>query len=110
MYNNTAATCGAYLSAGDTVSPPFVTHNYDNRQAKFTLIMVDPDMTSSNGRSRTEYRHWVIKNIPGNDISQGEVVTGYEGVNPISGGGAHRYVSLLYREAYDTQHLLAMYS
>jgi phosphatidylethanolamine-binding protein (PEBP) family uncharacterized protein len=77
---------------------PDVSWPVHEKNALFTLIKVDPDAPSRSSATSREWRHWLIVNIPGNDISKGEVVTPYMGPNPPKDSGLHRYVFLLYKQ------------
>ena len=39
----------------------------------YTLIMTDPDAPSRQTPTFREWHHWLVVNIPGNNISEGEV-------------------------------------
>ena len=41
--------------------------------------------------------HWLVLNIPGNDVSKGEVRKGYIGSGPPKDTGLHRYTFVLYK-------------
>lgn len=60
--------------------------------------MTDPDAPSRAQPKFREFRHWLVANIPGNKIDQGEVVAAYVGSGPPKGTGLHRYVFLLYKQ------------
>ncbi|XP_037950702.1 protein D3-like [Teleopsis dalmanni] len=64
----------------------------------YTLIMTDPDAPSRTNPKSREFHHWLVANIPGNAVSQGEVITAYVGSGPPEGTGLHRYVFLLYKQ------------
>nr|AAP93925.1 phosphatidylethanolamine-binding protein [Branchiostoma belcheri tsingtauense] len=66
--------------------------------AFYTLILTDPDAPS---RANPEYRerhHWLVVNIPGNDVSKGEELSQFVGAGPPQGTGLHRYVYLVYKQ------------
>ncbi|XP_065371597.1 protein D3-like [Calliphora vicina] len=65
----------------------------------YTLIMTDPDAPSRANPKVREFRHWLVANIPGNKIDQGEVVAAYVGSGPPKDTGLHRYIFLLYKQA-----------
>ncbi|XP_005176891.1 protein D2-like [Musca domestica] len=65
----------------------------------YTLIMTDPDAPSRVEPKFREFRHWLVVNIPGNQIDQGEVLAAYIGSGPPKGTGLHRYVFLLYKQS-----------
>ena len=45
-----------------------------------------------------EWHHWIVVNIPGNKVSEGEVKSDYVGSGPPQGTGLHRYVFLVYKQ------------
>jgi phosphatidylethanolamine-binding protein (PEBP) family uncharacterized protein len=65
----------------------------------YTLLMTDPDAPSRREPSRREFRHWLIVNIRGSDISKGETVFDYIGSGPPKDTGLHRYVFLLFKQS-----------
>jgi len=65
----------------------------------YTLIMMDPDAPSRSDPQMREFRHWVVVNIPGDNVSKGEVLTPYMGPAPPKGTGLHRYILCVYRQA-----------
>ncbi|ALC46812.1 CG17919 [Drosophila busckii] len=64
----------------------------------YALIMTDPDAPSRAEPKFREFKHWVVVNIPGNDLSKGDVLAGYVGSGPPKDTGLHRYVFLLYKQ------------
>lgn len=48
--------------------------------------------------SNREWHHWLVVNIPGNDIARGETLSEYVGSGPPKGTGLHRYVLLIYKQ------------
>lgn len=53
----------------------------------YTLIMTDPDAPSRESPKFREWHHWLVVNIPGNNIGQGEEKTGYFGAAPPANTG-----------------------
>ncbi|XP_034255306.1 protein D3-like [Thrips palmi] len=74
-------------------------HRPHRKDSLHTLILVDTD---ANGRTNNtftrEYVHMLLGNIPGEDVSRGEVVFNYVGPAPPQGAGLHRYVVLAYKQ------------
>ncbi|KAH8359201.1 hypothetical protein KR093_005124 [Drosophila rubida] len=64
----------------------------------YTLIMTDPDAPSRDEPKFREFKHWVLVNIAGNDVSTGEALAEYVGSGPPKDTGLHRYVFLLYKQ------------
>lgn len=60
---------------------------------------LDPDAPSRELPTLREYRHWLLMNVNGTDLSSGDVIFPYRGSGPPEGTGLHRYVILLFRQA-----------
>lgn len=60
--------------------------------------MTDPDAPSVSNPAFREFVHWVVVNIPGNNVESGEKVLSYLGAGPPYNGGIHRYMFLLFRQ------------
>ncbi|XP_018329658.1 protein D2 isoform X2 [Agrilus planipennis] len=88
---------GNILTPTQVKDPPSVKWQADNNEY-YLLCMTDPDAPSRKEPAFREWHHWLIGNIPGNDISKGEVLSEYVGSGPPQGTGLHRYVFLLYKQ------------
>jgi phosphatidylethanolamine-binding protein len=57
------------------------TVNWDavHESGYYTLIMTDPDAPSRQNPKFREWHHWLIVNIPGDKINEGEVKSEYVG-------------------------------
>ena len=66
--------------------------------------MIDPDAPSMADPKFRHYKHWVVVNIPANDVTAGQTLTAYIGAGPPKGTGFHRYVFLVYeqQQRFDT--------
>ncbi|XP_037948326.1 protein D3-like [Teleopsis dalmanni] len=64
----------------------------------YTLIMTDPDAPSRAEPKSREFLHWLVVNIPGDNLNKGEVLTDYIGSGPPKDTGLHRYVFLLFKQ------------
>lgn len=64
----------------------------------YTLLMIDPDAPSRAEPLYREFVHWVVVNMPGCDITAGEVVAPYFGAAPPYKSGLHRYYFFLYEQ------------
>ena len=58
------------------------------------IMLTDPDAPTPENPKKREWRHWLVMNIPGNDISSGETCVSYIGAAPPKGSNPHRYVIL----------------
>ncbi|CAG2116830.1 unnamed protein product, partial [Medioppia subpectinata] len=67
--------------------------------AYYTLVMTDPDVPSRvSPTADAQVKHWLIVNIPENQVSSGESLAVYRGSGPPLGSGLHRYVFLVYKQ------------
>lgn len=64
----------------------------------YTLVMTDPDAPSRIEPTYREFKHWVVVNIPGNDVASGENLAEFVGSGPPLSTGLHRYVFLVYEQ------------
>ncbi|XP_055524339.1 protein D3-like isoform X2 [Wyeomyia smithii] len=56
----------------------------------YTLVMIDADSPSRTEPINREFAHWLIGNIPGKHVEQGEILFEYMPIFPRSGTGFHR--------------------
>ncbi|XP_046659734.1 uncharacterized protein LOC124353776 [Homalodisca vitripennis] len=62
----------------------------------YMLVMVDPDTLSI--KDSTVMLHWILGNILGDDVSNGEIVADHVGSESPQRRGFHRYLILLYKQ------------
>ncbi|XP_067631198.1 protein D2-like isoform X1 [Eurosta solidaginis] len=96
-YKGAVAENGIELTPTQVSAQPTVQWDAES-DALYTLIMTDPDAPSRKDPRFREFHHWLIGNIPGGDLSKGDVLTAYVGSSPPQGSGLHRYVFLLYKQ------------
>lgn len=94
---------GVEVNLGNELTPTQVkdlpTVEYTADPNKFyTLVMTDPDAPSRIEPTYREFKHWVVVNIPGNDVVKGENLAEFVGSGPPMGTGLHRYVFLVYEQ------------
>ncbi|XP_017765216.1 PREDICTED: protein D2-like isoform X1 [Eufriesea mexicana] len=95
--NEISVDIGKVLTPTQVKDKPTVTWNAD-ANAYYTLCMTDPDAPSRKNPKFREWHHWLVGNIPGSNVSKGEVLSDYIGSGPPEGTGLHRYVFLLYKQ------------
>ncbi len=61
-------------------------------------MVLDPDVPDRQNRAMGEICHWLVTNIPGNDVTKGECKVEYVGSGPMEGSGLHRYTFLVYKQ------------
>lgn len=59
----------------------------------------DPDAPSRQNPGMREILHWMIVNIPGNDLTKGHVFAEYIGAAPPKDSGLHRYIFNVYKQS-----------
>lgn len=91
FYNNLKITENEFLSPFRTKDEPLLKYNFDINKL-YTLILYDPNSIYGT------YIHWVIINIPGDNINKGSIIIPYMGPHPPSGSGIHNYTFQLYEQ------------
>jgi len=96
-YGAVDVTPGIVLTPTQVKDPP--TLDWQAEPSSFyTVVMNDPDAPSRADPKFREWHHWCVVNIPGKDVSAGEVLTEYVGSGPPKGTNLHRYVFLVYKQ------------
>ncbi|CAB3219860.1 unnamed protein product [Arctia plantaginis] len=94
---------GVVVNLGNVLMPssvqetPIVEWDADSNQF-YTLAMIDADPPSRAEPTAREYQHWLVGNVPGANIEEGERLSDYIGSGPPAGTGLHRYVFLVYQQ------------
>jgi len=97
FYGQHEVKLGNELTPTLVKNPPTIQYEADPN-AYYTLVFTDPDAPSRAKPIRREWRHWVVGNIPGNNITAGKELTGYVGSAPPPDTGLHRYIFILYKQ------------
>ncbi|XP_019638043.1 PREDICTED: uncharacterized protein LOC109480298 [Branchiostoma belcheri] len=96
-FDDVRVSFGKTLTPTDTKNEPKVTWPAEDGQL-YTLAMIDPDSPSRADPRYGQWKHWLVGNIPGNDVSRGDVISEYISPIPLVGTGPHRYVILVYKQ------------
>ncbi|XP_022906365.1 protein D2-like [Onthophagus taurus] len=94
---------GVNVDLGNVLTPtqvkdiPNVAWTADDSEL-YTICLTDPDAPSRTDPKFREWHHWLVGNIPGGNISEGETLSQYVGSGPPEGTGLHRYVFLIYQQ------------
>ncbi|XP_063235721.1 large ribosomal subunit protein mL38 [Bacillus rossius redtenbacheri] len=86
---------GNVIKPSEATAAPDVSYTADPATL-WTLVLTNPDGHFSSDDS--EYVHWFVGNIPGSDVSKGDVVWDYLQPFPPRGTGFHRFVFVLYKQ------------
>jgi phosphatidylethanolamine-binding protein (PEBP) family uncharacterized protein len=92
-----AAEFGNELKPRQVKDQPEVHWKTDDKNF-YTVVLTDPDAPSRQDPKNAEWLHWLVVNIPGSKIKEGEVLADYVGSGPPQGSGLHRYVLLAYQQ------------
>ncbi|XP_069813463.1 large ribosomal subunit protein mL38 [Dendropsophus ebraccatus] len=86
---------GNVITPTEAAAPPEVSFEAEEGSL-WTLLL-----TNADGHLRdtdSEYVHWLVGNIPGNQVLSGEEVCHYFPAFPAKGTGYHRYIFLLFKQ------------
>ncbi|KAJ8363600.1 hypothetical protein SKAU_G00124310 [Synaphobranchus kaupii] len=86
---------GNHVTPTQAAAAPHVSFEAEE-DSLWTLLLTSPDEHLQD--SEGEYVHWLVGNIPGNDIKSGEEVCHYFPPFPAKGTGFHRFVFLLFKQ------------
>ncbi|XP_053210824.1 26 kDa secreted antigen-like [Panonychus citri] len=92
--------CGTNLSIIDTLIQPEVKFDVTsgpNDNSLFTFIMIGPIKPIPT--PSLSLLHWLVTNIPGNDLKNGTTFAPYLNPFPIVLQGSYRYVFMVYRQS-----------
>ncbi|XP_071827635.1 protein D2-like [Apostichopus japonicus] len=102
-----AIECGGFRQIEEfdqhTDPPDLVRFSKANLNSYYTLIMADPDAPSHADPYSRYWIHWLVMNVKGSDVADGNVFTAdtlteYTTPKPPPGSGPHRYYFLLYKQ------------
>ncbi|KAJ9580129.1 hypothetical protein L9F63_004202, partial [Diploptera punctata] len=96
-YGNLIVNLGNELTPRQVKDVPEVTWRAEDG-AYYFLCMTDPDAPSRANPTAGQIRHWLVGNIPGNKIEEGETFAEYVGSGPPKDSGLHRYIFLVYKQ------------
>ncbi|NXS57955.1 RM38 protein, partial [Brachypteracias leptosomus] len=86
---------GNIVTPSEASRPPAVSYEAD-KGSLWTLLLTNPDGHLREADS--EYLHWLVTNIPGNDLQSGEEICHYLPPFPAMGTGYHRFIFLLFKQ------------
>nr|XP_033816179.1 39S ribosomal protein L38, mitochondrial isoform X2 [Geotrypetes seraphini] len=86
---------GNVVTASEASSPPRVMYEAEEGSL-WTLLLTNPD--GHLRETEAEYVHWLVGNIPGNQVASGEEVCHYFPPFPAKGTGYHRHIFILFKQ------------
>jgi len=106
-YGSLEVNHGNTLTPTQVKDPPTHINWAADANSFYTLVLTDPDAPSRKDPKFREWHHWLVANIPGNNVKGGEILSEYIGSGPPKGTGLHRYVFLVYKQhgkIHDKEH------
>ncbi|XP_071955109.1 protein D3-like [Antedon mediterranea] len=97
-YGELVVDLGTVLTPTQVQNPPTHLNWIAEDGALYTIIMTDPDAPSRKDPKFREWHHWMVVNVPGNDVTKGETWSEYIGAGPPQDTGLHRYVLIVYKQ------------
>ncbi|XP_076060890.1 protein D3-like [Oratosquilla oratoria] len=97
-FNDLEVQLGNTLTPTQVQKPPTVLTWPAEDGSLYTLCMTDPDAPSRESPKYREWHHWLVVNVPGTNVDQGETLSQYVGSGPPKGTGLHRYVYLVFKQ------------
>ncbi|XP_055339212.1 protein D3-like [Paramacrobiotus metropolitanus] len=102
-YNgSTFVQLGNELTPAGVTTQPAVFWPITYADQLYTLVELDLDAPTATNSSLRSVLHWLVYNIPGNDIFRGQVYAPYMGSAPFD-SSLHRYVFLLFPQTRSIQ-------
>uniref|UniRef100_A0A5S6Q830 Large ribosomal subunit protein mL38 n=1 Tax=Trichuris muris TaxID=70415 RepID=A0A5S6Q830_TRIMR len=86
---------GNLITPTEALSPPLISYKA-KENSYWTLVLVNPD--GNIYADRKEVLHWLVCNIPGDNVNAGEVLCNYLQPLPLRGTGLHRLVLVLFKQ------------
>ncbi|XP_061394522.1 protein D3-like [Musca vetustissima] len=93
-----SADRGVELTPTQVKDQPNVEWEADSDDTYYALVMINPDIPSRENPAWREWTHWLVVNIPGNQIENGDVLREYVGSGARKDTGLHRYIILLFKQ------------
>ncbi|XP_068696683.1 large ribosomal subunit protein mL38-like [Montipora foliosa] len=87
---------GNFLTPSQATDEPKVSYQCPEDNSHWTLVLANPDGNFL--EKGKEVLHWMIGNIPGSRISEGQVLCEYLSPAPMQGTGFHRFVFCLIKQ------------
>lgn len=102
---------GFYVKAGnimktiDVAEQPLVYWKTDPIKINYyTVIMLSPDYPTRSNPILANFLHWMVVNIPGGRVEDGEVICDYLGALPEPDQDLHRYIFIVYKQKAKTNY------
>ncbi|XP_044742008.1 protein D2-like [Chrysoperla carnea] len=95
--DDAAIELGNFLAPTQTLKVPLVKFNGEPNKY-YLLVMTDPDCPSRAQPTLREMVHWLVGNIPADNVFSGETLVEYLPAAPPENSGIRRYIFLIYEQ------------
>ncbi|KAI8355661.1 phosphatidylethanolamine-binding protein [Blakeslea trispora] len=93
------AALGNFIKPSESSEKPHITFVAPDKEAQYTLMLVDPDAPSKEDPKWGPYRHWVVTNITASgELTSAHEMATYQGPAPPPKTNDHRYIFLLFKQ------------
>nr|XP_018905987.1 PREDICTED: protein D3-like [Bemisia tabaci] len=99
-YGNKSVSFGNKFTPEELENEPTSLHWTCREDAFHTLIVVGLDAPAQKNHTDREWKHWIVGNIPANNITAGETIVPYQGVGFSFENGPHRMVFMVYEQPW----------
>lgn len=101
--NGYRVKAGNLMKTTDVTEQPLVYWKTDaTRNDYYTFVMFSPDYPSRGNAIFGSFLHWMVVNIPGSRVEDGETICDYLGALPEPDNELHRYIFLVYKQKAKT--------
>lgn len=93
-YGDKEILLGTIVNASMTKDMPRLTWKTE-KDTFYSLAMINLDAPTKANPVDGDYVHWLVGNIPGNDIGQGDTLVEYVGAFPVKDAGTQSFMFIL---------------
>ncbi|GIY78683.1 OV-16 antigen [Caerostris darwini] len=97
FYKNKSIECGSKVNSLSIRRTPTLNYTCDDDKL-YTIIMIDVDELTPQKPILSPYRLWLVANIPGCNVSEGDTHTKYFVPIRSSQPDPHRYIMMIYEQ------------
>lgn len=94
MYGDQKIVLGNFVNASQIKDMPVVEWVFQN-DTMYNLVALNLNVPTKKNSADSDYLMWMVGNIPGNDVSKGDVLAEYVGAFPIKGEGNQGVIYIL---------------
>jgi len=97
MFGEKTVTMARTLPVVDVRACPEVHWPDLDSEALHLVMLVDLDAPSKQRNTANHFVHWLVVNVPGEEIVRGDTIAAYQPPSPPAKTGSHRYVLFVWK-------------